>query len=256
MTMEWLWIDWKMTNKWLTPCWHYARKLTTNWLQVVSWKSSGSHSKWHLVIWWSTDYHLTTCDYHLTTTWLLADLSFFTEGNISVTAVKVQTAANAWDFWQQMQNCDFDVNCLWVLLDCFTHLPKCARCQCKCSVLLMASAELVLLAPLCLKEKRWVALRKVFTQQILSSCQQSKMTWTIGRITVLYTICTLTIFLAPPHTCFVPSMLGTALTLWGNMNRISSNDQLTTLPNPFMTFRWMFKSILIHHSIPFICGKG
>ena len=79
MTMEWLWIDWQMTKKWLTPCWHYARKLTTNWLQVVSWKSSGSHSKRHLVIWWSTDYHLTTCDYHLTTTWLLADLSFFTE---------------------------------------------------------------------------------------------------------------------------------------------------------------------------------
>ena len=146
------------------------------------------------------------------------------------------------------------LNCSWVSLNCFTHLPKCTRCRCKCLVLLAASTELVLLAPSC---KEMVAPREVFTQWILSSHQQSKMTWTIGRITILYTICTLTIFLVPPpYACSAPSMLGTTSMLQGNMNWISPNNWLTTLPNPFATFRWMFKSILNHHSIPFICGKG
>jgi hypothetical protein len=42
----------------------------------------------------------------------------------------------------------------------------------------------------------------------------------------------------------------------GNSNRIGPNDRSTTSPDPLATFRWTFRSILIRHPIPIICGKG
>ncbi len=77
-----------------------------------------------------------------------------------------------------------------------------------------------------------------------------------GKIIILYTGRSLIIFLVPFQTWSAPSMLGIASTPQGNSNRISPNDQSTTSPDPLATFRWTFRSILIRHPIPFICGKG
>ena len=77
-----------------------------------------------------------------------------------------------------------------------------------------------------------------------------------GKIIILYTGCSLIIFLVPFQTWSVPSTLGIASMPQGNLNQIGPNNQTTTLPNPLAMFRWTFRSILICHPIPFICGKG